>query len=306
MSQAKPASQLVGEWLDFLEAPAPSRTLTAAIAYARHGWPVFPVTVRKVPLTERGLNDATLDASIIRAWWKRWPDALVSIATGKTSGIVALDVDIKNGGSGLDSLEEIGVTEHPKSPTAHSPSGGYHILFAHPGFEIRNSTGIRKSSTGKDRWPLLDVRGDGGGLILPPGPGRRWDPHLGPSTPLAAMPAWLMPPADPAPRTERPRPVSDLSPYARAALDGAAKRIIGARAGEQETTLNAECFAIGQLAGGGVIVAGTAIEGLLWAARRMPSHDPRRPWRPAEVERKVKAAFTDGLQEPRTVPNGGR
>jgi hypothetical protein len=119
---------------------------------------------RKVPLTQHGVLDATVDEAIIGAWWERNPDAIPAIATGKASGVVALDVDIRPGVHGPDSLEALGVAFHPTTPTAHSPSGGYHILFRWPGYEVRSST----SKLG----PCLDVRGDGGSLILPPGPGR--------------------------------------------------------------------------------------------------------------------------------------
>ena len=278
---------------------APPEIGRAALAYAERGWPVFPVNVQKVPLTPHGKDDATRDPVIVRAWFARWPAALVSIATGAASGIVALDVDIRDAGSGLDSLEGLGIVLHPVAPTAHTPSGGVHVLFQHPGSEVRNSTG----KIGR----FLDVRGDGGSLILPPGPGRYWDPHLGPNTPLAPMPEWMLPRVDPQPApTAAPRRTETLSCYAEAALDSAAKHIMSAPLGEQEVTLNRECFAIGQLAGGGVIAPSTALDGLLWAGRRVPSHDPRRPWRAVDIERKVKDAFTDGLREPRTVPDGRR
>lgn len=281
-------------------APRGNHSLDAAISYAVRGWPVFPVTARKIPLTEHGKDDATLDLATIQAWWKRWPDALASIETGAPSGIVALDADIRDAGSGLDALEELGVAIHPSTPTAHTPSGGLHLLFAHPGFEIRSST----SKIGR----FLDVRGDGGSLILPPGPGRSWDPHLGPDTPLAPMPTWMVLHVEEErrPQTQRHHDTAALSRYAEAALDNAAKRVMAAPAGEQETTLNTEVFGIAQLAGGGVIPPGVALDGMLWAARQMPSHDRRRPWRPTEIERKVRAAFMDGLREPRTAPDARR
>jgi Bifunctional DNA primase/polymerase, N-terminal len=96
----------------------------AAVAYARRGWPVFPVSARKVPLTEHGLLDAITNEAQIREWWTRWPDAVPSIATGKLSGVVALDVDVRPGVYGPDSLEAIGCNFHPVTPTAHTPSGG--------------------------------------------------------------------------------------------------------------------------------------------------------------------------------------
>jgi hypothetical protein len=123
------------------------------------------------------------------------------------------------------------------------------------------------------------------------------------------MPAWMDPrepeqkPAPEEPPKARRQP---LSRYAEVALDSAVQNIIRAAAGAQEITLNRESYAIGQLAAGGVIPSGLALEGLLLAARHMPSHDPRRPWRPVDLERKVKAAFTDGLRKPRQAPDARR
>ncbi len=270
--------------------PDAAAGLEAAFAYAARGWPVSPWGTddnRKFPLTPHGHLDATTDPTTITEWFKRFPNALVSIATGERSGGVVLDIDVRLNGSGFDTLEEIGVPFHPETPTAHSPRGGCHLLFAWPGHHVPTTASVI--------GPFLDVRGDGGSQILPPGPGRLWDPHLNLTTvPLAPMPEWMViaePEAARASATHRP--AAPLSRYAEAALDGAARRIIGAPAGVQEMTLNAEAFGIGQLAGAGVIPAGVALDALLWAGRRLPSLDPGRPWRAVEVEKKVKAAFTD-------------
>jgi hypothetical protein len=120
------------------------------------------------------------------------------------------------------------------------------------------------------------------------------------------MPSWMVIPeqVDRAVKTPRPSQPARLTRYAEAALDNMAKRIVGAGAGEQEVTLNREAFAIGQLAGGGVIPPSLALDSIVWAARQIPSFDRQRPWRPADVERKVKSAFADGLREPRGMPNG--
>jgi hypothetical protein len=73
--------------------------------------------------------------------------------------------------------------------------------------------------------------------------------------------------------------------------------------GAQEATLNSEAFAIGTLAGAGAIPARFARDVLLWAARQVPSYDPRRPWHPRELEAKVERAFAAGLRRPRAVTN---
>ena len=53
-----------------------------ALAYARHGWPVFPCQPdSKEPATRHGFLDATTDPDRIRRWWDRQPAANVAIAT---------------------------------------------------------------------------------------------------------------------------------------------------------------------------------------------------------------------------------
>jgi len=269
--------------------------LDAALDYAARGWPVFP-TKDKRPLTGHGLLDASTDAETVGAWWTRWPAAVPAIATGEPSGVVALDIDIRDAVNGLDSLDELGIATHPQTVTAHTPSGGIHCLFKWPGHFVKTIAG--KLGDG------LDIRGDGGSLTLPSGrPDRYWDPvlHID-STPLAPMPAWMVIPEPVrAPVPDR-RPTVRLNVYCEAALDGAVKAIISAPHGQQQETLNREAFSIGRLAGSGAIAPGLALEALHWAARQIPSHDARRPWRVPELDRWISRSFSEGLRQPRQVP----
>ena len=272
-----------------------SAVLNAALYYAGRGWPVFPCNNLKRPMTAHGFHDATLDEAQIRAWC--WNEALVAVATGKRSGLVVLDIDIRERGSGLDSLQMIGINFHPKTPTAHTTSGGIHCFFAWPGYEVPNSAG--------KIGLYLDVRGDGGYVVLPPGPGRFWDPHLGLDIALAPMPEWMTPkePVQVAPH-EPARPVGRLSPYCQAALRSAYSRIVRAPNGAQEATLNGEAFGIGTLVAGEGMPPALAIQILQRAAENMPNYDRRRPWTPKELQRKVIDAFTAGLRHPKERRHG--
>jgi hypothetical protein len=270
-------------------------TLASALAYAAMDWPISPGR-NKRPLTPHGRNDATCDAAQVTEWWKQHPEAEPILATGVGSGIVVLDVDVSDIAYGPDSLDALGVSHHPETPTSHSPRGGYHIFFRHPG------PGHYVKTVASRLGPALDIRGDGGSITLPPGPGRFWDPVYGLDYPMAPMPEWMIIPeavsidAGPAPRSE-----TTLSRYGEAALDSAVNRIVGAPAGQQEMTLNSEVFGIARLAGGGGVPLGIALDAMLWAARKMPSHDPHRPWRAADVEQKVRATFAAGIAKPRLV-----
>jgi hypothetical protein len=278
--------------------------VAVALGYCRRGWPIFPCRHdNKQPLVRRGFHAATTDDAQIRQWLRHWPRALIGVPTGKAAGWVVLDVDVKRAdANGFDTLAELGHAILPETPMVHTASGGLHIYFDPGQRAIRNTAGKR----GRGIGPGLDIRGDGGYVIVPvPGSGYRWDPFANFDTlPLAPAPDWLIPP-EPARVIARPvRPSEGLSPYADAALDRACRRIVAAQRGEQEATLNGEAFAIGTLAGAGGIPADFARRALLWAAHQLRDYDPRRRWRPDELERKVNRAFDDGLRRPREVRRG--
>ena len=194
--------------------------LHAALSYAALGWPLFP-TRNKRPLNKCGLSGATTDSGQICQWWARWPKAGISIATGESSLIVVLDVDIdySRNINGLDALDALGIATHLTTSTSHTPRGGIHMFFAWPGHFVKTSAG--------KLGPGLDIRADGGSITLPPGNGRFWDPHLSPDTPMAPMPGWLnlvAPPKQLPLRGSYPPPLQ-LNAYAEAALNSAIKLI---------------------------------------------------------------------------------
>jgi hypothetical protein len=154
--------------------PAPGISLSEVgqrgVACAKVGWHVFPVAPKtKVPQTRHGLLDATTDVERIAAWWSKHPDSSLGIRTGKESGLVVLDLDVKNGGGStlgtmlMDGREWPGTTTDERTLEIGTPSGGTHFYFLHPGVEIRNSAGLLGSG--------LDIRGDGGYVVAPPSPG---------------------------------------------------------------------------------------------------------------------------------------
>jgi hypothetical protein len=73
--------------------------LDQAFAIASTGLPVFPCnpspdpSQSKRPLTKNGFYDATTHPDQIKAWWERWPTALIGTPTGSASGFFVVDVD---------------------------------------------------------------------------------------------------------------------------------------------------------------------------------------------------------------------
>lgn len=168
-----------------------------ALAYAGRGWPVFPIYETqgeqcacrnaeckhqgKHPRTRNGLTGASVDEETIKYWWGRWPNANIGIATGDASGLYVLDVDE----GGEEALCDY--PARPDTPETITGSGGTHVLFRRPaGDKFKSQTGI---------LPDLDIRADGGYIVAPPSihkSGDRYEWELGPDTPLADPPQWLL------------------------------------------------------------------------------------------------------------------
>ena len=106
--------------------------LEQALDYARLGWSVFPLKPRdKVPLTEHGFKDATIDEETIRSWWAGTPTANIGIATGN-AGFFVVDVDPRNNGfTSLAALAYEGKSL-PMTRLAQTGGGGFHYYYQLP------------------------------------------------------------------------------------------------------------------------------------------------------------------------------
>lgn len=180
-----------------LPAPA-SSLLDFALHYASKGWPVFPLhsiahekctcgnfacgRAGKHPRTENGLSGASTDSEVVRAWWRKWPQANIGLRTG--NGLVVIDVDPRHGGTeGLAAAQQ----EHGAlSNTLESSTGGggRHLLFSVTE-EVRNSAASLANG--------VDVRGDGGYIVAPPsvhisGGSYSWAN----SAEIEPLPAWVL------------------------------------------------------------------------------------------------------------------
>jgi Bifunctional DNA primase/polymerase, N-terminal len=137
------------------------RNLRAAQAYARAGWPVFPlIPGEKVPLSRtHGFQDASTNPEQVADWWGRNPGRNVGIATG-APGPDVLDVDqhgeAGNGFGAFQRLQRAGLVTGA-SALVRTPSGGFHAYY----------TGTDQRS-GKLPAHHLDFRAQGGYIVAPP------------------------------------------------------------------------------------------------------------------------------------------
>jgi hypothetical protein len=127
-------------------------------AYVAEGYALFPVGPDKKPLV-KWKDGATSDLAQLRAWWTKWPTAMIGLPTGERNGITVLDVDCKNGANGFNSLAENGWVIPLGVVEVKTPSGGSHFYFE---YESGFKTTAGKIGHG------LDVRNDGGYVVAPP------------------------------------------------------------------------------------------------------------------------------------------
>ena len=136
----------------------------AAVEYINMGLAVFPIKYgAKTPLTKNGCKDATTDAAIVKAWWQKYPNANVGIATGIKSGglfVIDLDIDEDKGINGYQTLRdwERENGELPDTWSSITGRGGYHLFFK-TSKQISNRAGILEG---------IDIRGEGGYIVAPP------------------------------------------------------------------------------------------------------------------------------------------
>lgn len=172
--------------------------LEAALKLAAAGYKIFPVPpgTKKSYLAKGmkwGSGEAwgmTKDPVLIERYWKRWPAANIGLPTGAVNGITVIETDTAvghklevDGEVSLQTVQErLGLL--PTTLMSESPSGSRHRFYTHPGGRVKNSA--------SEIGPGIDVRGDGGMVVVPPSSRKdgvyRWLNKL----PTAALPpTWV-------------------------------------------------------------------------------------------------------------------
>jgi hypothetical protein len=156
---------------------ATGHMLDAALAYAEHGYPISPVTVKsKSPVAAADKDEngnkiertgafykATINPRQIHEWWDGH-EYLIALECGPVSGIWMCDVDTSedHASAGVDGWEKLRA-EHPPFETREhrSATGGPHVIFKwDPEHPIGNSSG--------DLPDGIQIKSQGGYFILPP------------------------------------------------------------------------------------------------------------------------------------------
>lgn len=283
----------------------------AAFRYAHRGWRVFPLhgvvngactcgrrgcsSPGKHPLVRRGLNEATTDACVIKEWWRRWRSANVGVATGATSGIVVLDIDLPTAIASLERLIDVGL---PRTLTGLTGGGGIHLVFSSDDAVLGNSVGRLPGID--DELPGIDLRANGGYLVAPPSAHRSGSRYewLETNRELARAPGWLKQPertyvaVDDVARTEIE---GDGTTYGLAALRDEVECLQAAQVGTRNHQLNRSAFVLAQLIAGGELLEPPVRAALVATALAIGLDE-------MEAQRTIDSAFDAGLRLPRVAP----
>ena len=214
------------DWRQLLGRRTPE-LIDAALELAAQAWEIFPCRSSgpqaKSPLTLHGHHDATMDPDVIKAWWMRWPDAMIGAKVPDT--LLVIDIDPRNGGD-LEQLVAL-VGGLPPTLTAWSGrnDGGRHLYYLRPHGPL-TSTRLPEG---------IDLKANGYCIVPPsihPATGQpyRWDDH-----PVASLPYRLRELLTPLP----PRPITRVGSNGSAvgSAIGLLRAVAGAPEGNRNKTL---------------------------------------------------------------------
>ncbi|MCA1398658.1 bifunctional DNA primase/polymerase [Bradyrhizobium sp. BRP56] len=306
--------------------------LTAALDYARRGFPVFPCNPHtKAPLPKKdvdpdtgeeipntgGLRKATTDPRQIQEWWTAWPNAMIGVAAGQRAGFWAIDPDAPKAPGDPDGRQELAHLQikHGKLPPTHShltPGGGKHILFR---WRANRPIGNREGALKKKG---INVRGEGGYLIFPPSKasnGKAYEIEEALDCfSFAEAPDWLYEmilakPEGPkiselamakvrAPERQRISSGSHREAYAEAALRGEIDKLRGELRGSRNVELNNSAVSLATLVASGDLDEQRVVNELLAACA---SNGLMQDDGYASCIATIKSGFSYGLQHPRQI-----
>lgn len=174
------------------------RKLTAAAAYSARGWKLFTVQENKKPWKNcencpAGAHDgeecahvfchghlaATGSMSSVEDMLAKRPKGLLAVRTGSPSGLLVVDAEgTDRVGYGCTGVEYLDTLDFPQDTLrARTGGGGVHLFY---GLEPDKAISSRNRLA-----PNIDVKADGGYVVLPPAVGRSWQNW----TPLGGVPA---------------------------------------------------------------------------------------------------------------------
>lgn len=186
------------------------RKIKAAAAYLERGWKLFTVSESKRPWSNcaqcptgahdgeqcpclwcHGFQAASGDAQTVEQMLSLRPEGLLAMRTGAASGLFVIDAEgtdrVKCGRTGLDVIEDY--DWWGDTLKAETSGGGLHLYYALPAGE-----GAAGMPSRNRVLHNVDIKGDGGYVVVPPAGGRRWINWVAkdgiPALPSAELLSW--------------------------------------------------------------------------------------------------------------------
>ena len=248
---------------------------------------IFPGTFthdgRKVSIKEcKWKTEATADQSIINQWTQNYSKKIKfwGLPCGAANGIIALDIDIKDGVNGFETIKKYHV---PITQSQRTRSGGVHYIFKYPndGKHYGNRTRFDKG---------LDIRGEGGYIVY----------YGTDNTPIAEAPQWLLEQSLNV-KKDKEINVDDIvvvSPeIVQQTIKEACDNIRNAPEGESNNVLNIESYRLGQLIPSNSLDKDLAFNSLFQAAKDRGKPD-------YEAKATINSGLEGGTNTPMVCPFG--
>lgn len=140
-----------------------------------------PKEAGKHPRINNWPKHATSDVLKISEWWVKWPNANIGVVTGETNGFFGVDID------DMETWQELLASHGPMPETFSylSGSGNPHFWFKWPeDGNVTNRSG--------DLPYGIDIRGNGGYLVVPPSVTFRGEYRDANDADIAESPDWLL------------------------------------------------------------------------------------------------------------------
>lgn len=259
--------------------------LDAALDAARRGFRVFPIgRDSRIPWDKGWQTAATTDEAAVAEWWTENRNYNIGIATGQ--GLLVIDVDVKDGKRGAESLEMLEMLGLPPTLKTRTPSGGIHLYF-----DIGDKDHAGRVNNIPD-FPGIDTRCKGNLTLWPGSNIGRHKYEIVDDLPIATCPDWLFDIIETKVQSVARVEVSDIEPdqpehidRAKLWLETQAPQAVEGNGGDNTTfSVAAELRALG-------VSEHTALNLMLehWNEEKASP-----PWLPDELAVKVKNAFQHG------------
>ncbi len=258
-----------------------------AVTLTELGFRVFPLEPQgKRPLTPNGCKDATRDNDVIRAWWDRWPDANIGVATGPGSDLYIIDIDGPDAEAAWQRLAQDGDDD----TLTVSTSRGRHLYY-------RCTDPL--PNTASRIAPGIDTRGNGGYVVAPPSihPSGVTYEFVAARLPRD-LPGWIRGAVTPKTTSNGGDPTMAVGhpardAYAKSTLTRLYEAVTKAGEGTRNDTLNRAAYSAGQLISGGILEE-PDVEMMLHAASSAAGLDA------AEAHATIRSGINAGMANPWT------